>query len=219
MNVIDDNNLLMRKVNCKLDILSRPDGSVLLSQGDTVVIAGVYGPIEVKTQKMLINKASVETFYRPKSGTPGIGDRLYESIIQNICETSLVSALYPRSSIVVIIQEMQNYGGIISCAVNACCFALLNSGIDMKFLVASASCALDDKGVFHLDPDKLLSDKAKANFVFVFDNIAKRIIASHTSGSFNLAQYEEALELCKKACDAIFDFYKTKMKNEIANKV
>ncbi|KAF5274999.1 hypothetical protein FQA39_LY06936 [Lamprigera yunnana] len=197
-----ENSLSLRKINCRLGVLSRPDGSVLFTQGDTVILAGVYGPVEVKTQKMLINKASVEAFYQPKIGMPGIGDRLYESIIQNTCETSLLSTLYPRSSIVIVIQEMQDGGGIISCAVNACCFALLNSGIDMKFLVASATCALDENGVFHLDPDKLIINKSKATFVFVFDNVAKRIIASHTSGSFNLAQYGEALELCKNACQS-----------------
>lgn len=42
----------------------------------------------------------------------GIGDKFYESIIQNICEAALVSVLYPRSSILVVIQEMQNCGGV-----------------------------------------------------------------------------------------------------------
>lgn len=41
-----------------------------------------------------------------------VGDRLNEHIIKNICETALVSTLYPRSAIVVVIQEMQNSGGV-----------------------------------------------------------------------------------------------------------
>lgn len=34
-------------------------------------MAGIYGPVEVKMQKVLIDKASVECYYRPKSGAPG----------------------------------------------------------------------------------------------------------------------------------------------------
>lgn len=39
-------------------------------EGKTAAIAGVYGPVEVKPNKILIEKASVEAFYRPKTGLP-----------------------------------------------------------------------------------------------------------------------------------------------------
>lgn len=75
---------------CKLGVLSRSDGSVMLCEGnlkfnliilrksnklvlftgETTVIVGLNGPVEVKTQKLLIDKASVECSYRPKSGLP-----------------------------------------------------------------------------------------------------------------------------------------------------
>lgn len=38
--------------------------------GDTAVVTAVYGPVEVKPQRILIDKASVEALYRPKSGLP-----------------------------------------------------------------------------------------------------------------------------------------------------
>lgn len=36
-----------------------------------MVLAAVYGPCEVKPQKMMIDKATIEVFYKPKSGVPG----------------------------------------------------------------------------------------------------------------------------------------------------
>lgn len=42
----------------------------------------------------------------------GVGDRLYEYLIRNICETSLVATLYPRSAVLVNIQEMHNSGHV-----------------------------------------------------------------------------------------------------------
>jgi hypothetical protein len=38
--------------------------------GDTAVVTAVYGPVEAKPQRILIDKASVEALYRPKSGLP-----------------------------------------------------------------------------------------------------------------------------------------------------
>ena len=38
--------------------------------GDTAVVTAVYGPVEAKPQRILIDKASVEAIYRPKSGLP-----------------------------------------------------------------------------------------------------------------------------------------------------
>jgi len=37
----------MRKVRCKMGVLTRPDGSAFFQQGNTQVIASVFGPHEV----------------------------------------------------------------------------------------------------------------------------------------------------------------------------
>lgn len=42
-------------------------------------MAGIYGPVEVKMQKVLIDRASVECSYRPKAGVPG------ENLLKTFC--------------------------------------------------------------------------------------------------------------------------------------
>ena len=42
-----------------------------VSPGDTSVLAGVYGPAEVKVSKEIFNKATLEVILRPKTGLPG----------------------------------------------------------------------------------------------------------------------------------------------------
>lgn len=42
--------------------------------GGTTVIAGVYGPVEIKYNKMVIDKAVVECHLRHKMGIPGINN-------------------------------------------------------------------------------------------------------------------------------------------------
>lgn len=43
----------------------------LFPPGDTSVLAGVYGPAEVKVSKEIFNKATLEVILRPKIGLPG----------------------------------------------------------------------------------------------------------------------------------------------------
>lgn len=100
---------------------------------------------------------------------------------------------------------------LISCAVNACCCALLNSGIDLKCLIAGVGCVLSDDNTLHIEPSSLEYAHAKAIFEFVFESIDYKIVASHTSGSFTLDIYEEALKMCRESSKGIFEFYKKLM--------
>jgi len=38
----------LRQIRCKLGVFNQPDGSAYLEQGNTKVLAAVYGPHEVK---------------------------------------------------------------------------------------------------------------------------------------------------------------------------
>lgn len=38
----------LRRIQCKLGVFSQPDGSAYIEQGNTKVLAAVYGPHQVK---------------------------------------------------------------------------------------------------------------------------------------------------------------------------
>lgn len=102
----------LQEMKCQLNILSRSDGSVILSQGQTVVIASMHGPVEAKIQKTLIDKASVEVIFRPKTGISLVKDRLKESVIKSTCESALLTMLHPRTSVIITLQELQDQGSV-----------------------------------------------------------------------------------------------------------
>ncbi|GLV42239.1 Rrp46 [Carabus blaptoides fortunei] len=139
-------------IQCEMGVLTRSDGSAIVRQGETIVVAAIHGPTESKMQRMLIEKSNVEAHYRPKSGLPGVSDRFKESVIRNTCETILMATLYPRSTISVVIQEIQDCGELLACAINAACLALLDSGIEMKFLYQTVSCSVSHYGHIHTRP-------------------------------------------------------------------
>ncbi|XP_055847839.1 exosome complex component RRP46 [Episyrphus balteatus] len=203
-----ENDIAMRPINCELNPLTGADGSALHSQGETSVLASMYGPIEARTQHAKIEKANVEVIYRPKAGLPTIKDKFRECILRNTCETALLTALHPRTTISIQLQEMDNRCGLEACAINAACLALLAGGVPMKFTIAAVHSIVDRDNQLVLDPDHRQAVGAVASFIFVFDSLDKNLVACNTNGRFNLAQYNDALLMCKAASEIVFKFYK-----------
>ncbi|XP_053681702.1 exosome complex component RRP46 [Sabethes cyaneus] len=198
----------LRPMLCELNILTRSDGSALLTQGGTAVVASVHGPVEVRLQHLSVEKAHVEIYFRPRSGLGSVNDRLLENLIRNTYESTILTALHPRAAVSIQLQEMQDHGGLIACAINAVCLALINSGIEMRYLVGAVHSVLDADGRIWLDPDELRSKDAQARFTFVFDNVSKKTVSIYTHGRFTPEQYHRALRLGTVAVDQVFEFYR-----------
>ncbi|EEB19042.1 conserved hypothetical protein [Pediculus humanus corporis] len=184
----------MRNIHCELDPLSRPDGSALFALGDTMTLSAVYGPAEVRPQKLLTENATVEVLFKSKNGVPSISDKIKEVSLNNICKTAILSSQHPRTSISIIVQEMQDYGGLLACSVNSACLALLNAGIPLKYVFAADS---------------------KANFTLVFDGVDKNLIACKTSGIYTKNKFTEVINTCKEASLKIFQFYLSVIKKSM----
>lgn len=77
----------------------------------------------------------------------------------------------------------------------------------MKYMFAAVTCFLSVDDIVELTHPQKESD-LKASFMFVFDSEEKNILASHTEGGFRMEQYQQALDLCKKQSETIFQFFK-----------
>ncbi|XP_059048365.1 exosome complex component RRP46 [Achroia grisella] len=198
----------LKPMKCELNFLSKSDGSAILSQGETVALVSVNGPLDVKMQSQSIEKSTLEVLFISKGGKPSVGDRYKENIIRQTCETAILGSLYPRTAITITIQELEDYGGFLSCCLNTACLALLNSGVAMRNVFAAVSCALDEAGNIMLEPTKQQLESTRAIMNFVFDSREKSLITSFTEGTFSEDTYKEALARCRSASDLIFAFYR-----------
>jgi exosome complex component RRP46 len=73
----------------------------------------VNGPVEVTNgANMDMNRAYVDVLYRPKSGIPGVNERYKEKTIKGLCESIVLTSLYPKSQISFQIQEMDDSSGV-----------------------------------------------------------------------------------------------------------
>lgn len=213
---MDENDRTLREMTCELGQLSRCDGDVFLMQGETCVTSAVYGPTEVRMNKEILDKATVDIVYKSKTGLPGCAEKLFERIIRNTCETVILTTLHPRSGINVIVQEMQNSGSYLACCINSVCLALLDAGISMKYLVAAVNCMVNDQGETTLDPDLKQEKEAVALFTFVFNNSDSQIVTVSTKGTYSVQQFKQCMALCKAASRQVFEFYKKSMEKKLS---
>ncbi|KAL6256087.1 hypothetical protein P5V15_013322 [Pogonomyrmex californicus] len=206
---ITEVNCILRPMNCEINLLSRSDGSTMFMQGDTAIIAGVNGPLETRSQKMAYDRVSIEVTYTPLKGPAKIDDRLIETYIKETCESAVLVSFHPNTMVCINLQEMQDSGGLLACAINASCLALINSGLSMKFTVAAVSCMIEkETGDIIMDPNSSQLKNAKAEFTYTFDSINKDIICCHSIGQFSQSEFLASMNKCKQVSQYVFDYYR-----------
>ncbi|KAG7217612.1 hypothetical protein INR49_021300 [Caranx melampygus] len=202
MEVCGSSSVSLREFCCEQSSLSRPDGSASFTQGDTSMLAAVYGPAEVKVSKEIYDRATLEVLIQPKVGLPSVRERAQEQCVRETCEASLLLSLHPRSSLTLVLQVLHDDGSVsfskvnccctssfpvlqlLSCSLNAACMALMDAGLPMSCLFCGVTCAIDTDGQIITDPtaaqEKLqqciaVSQKASEKiFQFYRDSVRRR---------------------------------------------
>jgi len=205
----------LRCMTTDIGCLTRQDGSVSLSQGDTTSTAVVYGPTEVRMVREQIDRSTVEVVFKPKVGLPKPPDRKKEMIIRNSLESAIMGKLHPRSSTTIVVQETEDMGSNLACCINASCLALLDAAISMNFMVAAVSVAVTDEGKILTDPEKRVEDEAVSSMTFVFDSLNYDLVSVLTSGKFNQQLYNTCRDLSRQASKSIFAFYRESLEKKL----
>ncbi|EFX76389.1 hypothetical protein DAPPUDRAFT_213979 [Daphnia pulex] len=143
----------LRRIRCSLGIFSQADGSAYLEQGNTKVLAAVYGPHEIRgsKSKALHDKAFVNCQYSTATFSMGErkrrprGDRKSTEMSTHLEETfaaAIRTELYPRSQIDIFVEVLQADGGNYTACVNAAMMALVDAGVPLKDTVVSCTASL-----------------------------------------------------------------------------
>ena len=152
----------IRRLRCTLGSNPQADGSAMLEQGQTQVLAIVHGPHEVtRRADAQHDKAilDVELHNTPFSGfdrkkrRPTDRASLEVSLaIKQTFEAAVMRHLYPRTQIDIQLYILQTDGSALPACINATSLALVDAGIAMKEMVAACSVALlDDQAVLDVN--------------------------------------------------------------------
>ncbi|KAM1052942.1 hypothetical protein ACFX13_000521 [Malus domestica] len=175
----------LRPLACSRSVLNRAHGSASWTQGDTKVLAAVYGPKAGTKKNENPEKACIEVIWKPKTGQSGKLEREYEMILKRTLQSICILTLNPNTTTSVIVQVVNDDGAVslnvlhlsyirslalLPCAINAACAALVDAGTPLKHLAVAICCCLAESGYVILDPSKLEEQKMKAFAYLVFPN-------------------------------------------------
>ncbi|XP_062328413.1 exosome complex component RRP46 isoform X2 [Osmerus eperlanus] len=187
--------------------------------GDSSVLAGVYGPAEVKISKEIYDRATLEVVIRPKVGLPSVMERAREQCVRETCEASLLSTLHPRSSLTLVLQVVHDDGSLLSCFLNAACMALMDAGLPMSCLFCGVTCAIDTEGQIITDPTSAQEKESRALLTFAIDSTEHRVMMSSTKGSFSVHELQQCIAASQKTSEKIFQFYRDSVRQRYSKTI
>ena len=214
-----------RKMEAKIGVIPRADGSAMFKIGDTIAIAAVYGPRELHP-KFLQNPEKgilrcnydMTSFSVPERKKPGPSRRGTE--ISLVIEKSLLPVLdlnqFPNAVVDVFIEIIQANAGTRCAGITAASMALAHAGVPMRNLVSAVSVGkVGDKIVIDLDKSEEDYEEGDTD-ISVAMNGDHEITLLQLDGEISKDELLKALELARKGCaeidkvqrDTLKEFYR-----------
>ena len=216
----------LRKMEAKVGVIPRADGSAMFKIGDTIAIAAVYGPRELHP-KFLQNQErgllrcnyDMISFSVPERKKPGPARRSVE--ISMVTEKALMPVLdltkYPNTVVDVFIQIIQANSGTRCAGICAASMALANAGIPMKDLIGAVSVGkVGDKIVVDLDKEEEDYEEGATDIPVAMTGRGKEITLLQLDGDISKEELKKALllgeekikEIIKKQEEALKEYFK-----------
>ena len=202
----------MRKMEAKVGVIKRADGSALFRIGETIAIAAVYGPRELHPRFLQNPETGIlrcnydmASFSVPERKKPGPTRRQVE--ISLVTEKALLPVLdlkqFPNAVVDVFIEIIQANSGTRCAGISAAALALAHAGIPMKDLVASVSVGkVGNKILIDLDKEEEDVDDA-TDIPLAVTGRKKEITLLQLDGNVTKKDLVEAIKLARHGCEKI----------------
>ena len=216
----------IRKMDAKVGVVPRADGSAIFSFGDTIAIAAVYGPKKMHPQHQQDpEKGTLRCSYNMLSFSvterirPGPNRRSTEigKITEWALEPVLMIKKYPNMVVDVHINILQANASTRCAGINAAILALAHAGIPMKEMVSSISIGKLDKQLV-VDLNKEEEDwedgEGSTDIPITMTNSGK-ITHLQLDGKITTKDLKEAIKLASKATREIYEIQKKALKDSL----
>ncbi|KAK7793398.1 hypothetical protein R5R35_014305 [Gryllus longicercus] len=204
----------LRKIRCKLGVFNQPDGSAYLEQGNTKVLAAVYGPHEIRGSRTkalhdqaLINcQYSMATFSTGERKRRPRGDRksIEMSIhLRQALQAVIKTELYARSQIDIFVEVLQADGGNYCTCVNAATLALIDAGIPITEYMVACTASLANGETPLVDISHLEETSGGPNLTVAAMPMSGQIVLLEMSQRFHLDHLDKVMKHALRGCQEI----------------
>ena len=215
-----------RKIEAKVGVIKRADGSAMFKIGNTWAYAAVYGPRNLHPKFLQdpqrgILRCNYNMMPFSSSGErvrPGGSRRSKE--ISLVTEKALLPVLdleeYPNSVVDVFIELPQTEAGSRCAGICAASMALADAGLEMKDLVCAVSLGrVADKLLVDLDySEESYPDGPVADIPIAMMPNSGKITLLQMDGEVSKNELMKLLEMSKKVCAKIYDIQKKALKEK-----
>uniref|UniRef100_A0A1B6E4S4 Putative exosome complex component RRP41 n=1 Tax=Clastoptera arizonana TaxID=38151 RepID=A0A1B6E4S4_9HEMI len=217
----------LRRIKCKLGVFSQPDGSAYLEQGNTKVLAAVYGPHQIRNKSKvkaqhdsaIVNcQYSMATFSTGERKRRPRGDRKSQEMTMHLRQalTATIRAdLYPRSQIDIFVEVLEADGGNYCVCLNAATLALIDAGIPIKEYVVACSASLANGDVPLVDISHLEETSGGSNLTVAIMATSSQIALMEMSQRFHLDHLKAVLDVAVQGCKDVFLILDTAVRNHL----
>ena len=212
----------LRPIEAKVGVLKKADGSAFFKLGDTMAIAGVYGPKKVhprhaeEAEKAILRtKYNMAPFSTETRSRPGHNRRSTEIsfVTRQAIEPVLFLEEFPKTAIDVHIEVLQANASTRCVGINAASLALADAGVPMRDLIASCSAGIVE-GKKVLDISGKEDTEGELDLPIAYYPRKKTITLLQMDGLAKRSDVKQLIELAIKGCEKIYEKQKQALRKK-----
>jgi len=202
----------LRKIEARVGVLEKADGSAFFRLGNTMAIAGVYGPRKVfprhdeeAERAVLRTKYNMAPFSTETRSRPGTNRRSTEIslVIREALTPVIFLNEFPKTAIDLHIEVLQADASTRCVAINAASLALADAGVPMRDLIVSCSAGKIG-GKLVLDIAGKEDTEGELDLPIAYYPKKKEITLLQMDGLTNKKEVKEIISLAIKGCEQIY---------------
>jgi len=210
----------LRPIKMSVGVLKNADGSAYVEQGNTKVLAAVYGPRSIHPRHLAYpDKARVRCRYHMapfsvevrKSPAPTRREIELSKVLREALSQAIILEKFPSTAIDIFIEVLEADGSTRCVGINAASLALADAGIPMKDLVAA--CAIGKvEGKLVVDPTDLEDKNGEVDMPFAIMYGRRKVTLLQLDGQLTYEEFVKAIDIAISACERIYNMQKEALK-------